>query len=158
MKYYPTSYLIITIIINIVIFILLVFSSFIDANTLYNYTTFQRVCYLVDYKSNPKLDRIAPEQMQWNLCTHVIFAFADCQANGTIHVDQSLADYIQQMVQQNRNNNNNTKLMISIGGQEFGFTKNEASIERYLYCNIKIKITQIRFAFITIVCLKYIYI
>ena len=99
---------------------------------------FQRVCYLIGYNGNPNIVLIHPEEMEWKLCTHIIFAFGS-SLNGTIHLDNSLVNYIQQMTTNNHSNHYNVKYLLSIAGPDFTFVKSDVGITRYLLTQTKSK-------------------
>lgn len=92
-------------------------------------SAFQRVCYLVGYNGNPHLERLGPEDIQWHLCTHIIFAFGGT-VNGSLSVEPSLVSYIEEMTGSNTTHGSNVKFLISIAGPDFRFVKNETAIPR----------------------------
>lgn len=91
-------------------------------------SNFQRVCYVIAYNGNLNVPMIEPKQMQWNLCTHVIYGFGNV-FNGTLNVNSTMVDYIQRM---NSTKIGTVKTMISIGGSEFNFVKKSSDISRFI--------------------------
>lgn len=81
--------------------------------------SYKRVCYLL-CDSRYQDMWIQPKQMQWSLCTHLLFAFADIH-DGTIWVNQTMQAYINKMMQSNQTSN--LKYMISVGASSSSFSQ-----------------------------------
>lgn len=85
-------------------------------------TGLSRVCYLLATEQH---EPIPKNQMNWNLCTHIIFGFARV-SDVNIVSDTLLLDYMNLMI---KTNHTNLKFLVSIGVNNLNLVKNDTKIK-----------------------------